>query len=52
MTNTPIYWNKAKNHLSKKDKVMKILIKRYNDTTLSTRKDIFILFVKVLLDNK
>mgnify|MGYP001215292374 FL=1 len=49
MTNTPIYWNKAKNHLSKKDKVMKILIKRYNDTTLSTRKDIFYSLCKSII---
>ena len=32
---------RAKNYLSKKDNVMKILIKKYDDTTLSTRKDIF-----------
>ena len=49
MTNTPVYWNKAKNHLSKKDKVMKILIKRYNDTTLSTRKDIFYSLCKSII---
>ena len=49
MTKTPIYWNKAKNHLSKKDKVMKILIKRYNDTTLSTRKDIFYSLCKSII---
>ena len=49
MTNTTIYWNKAKNHLSKKDKVMKILIKRYNDTTLSTRKDIFYSLCKSII---
>ena len=41
MTNSPYYWNKAKNYLSKKDRVMKVLIKKYNDTTLTTRKDIF-----------
>ena len=41
MTKPPHYWNKAKNYLSKKDRVMKVLIKKYNDTTLTTRKDIF-----------
>ena len=41
MTKAPYYWNKAKSYLSKKDKVMKMLIKKYNDTTLTTRKDIF-----------
>ena len=41
MTNSPKYWNKAKNYLSKKDNIMKILIKKYRDKTLTTRKDIF-----------
>ena len=41
MTKAPYYWKKAKNYLSKKDKVMKSLINKYDDTTLSTRKDIF-----------
>ena len=49
MTNTPNYWNKAKNYLSKKDKVMKILIKKYNDTTLSSRKDIFYSLCKSII---
>ena len=35
--------------LSQKDKVMKILIKRYNDTTLSTRKDIFYSLCKSII---
>ena len=30
MSKTPKYWNKAKKYLSKKDKVMSILIKKYN----------------------
>ena len=41
MSNSPKYWNRAKNYLSKKDKVMKILIKKYNEKTLTSRKDIF-----------
>ena len=35
--------------MSKKDKVMKILIKRYNDITLSTRKDIFYSLCKSII---
>ena len=29
MNKPPKYWNKAKKYLSKKDKVMKILIEKY-----------------------
>ena len=46
MTKPPKYWNKAKNYLSKKDNTMKILIKKYRDKTLTTRKDIFYSLVK------
>ena len=46
MTKAPKYWNKAKSYLSKKDKVMKILIKRFRDKTLTTRKDVFFLYVR------
>ena len=41
MTKKPKYWNKAKKYLSKKDKTMSVLIKRYKDKTLITRGDIF-----------
>ena len=44
MTKIPKYWNKAKKHLSKKDKVMSLLIKKYkspSETILTTRKDVF-----------
>ena len=41
MTKPPSYWKKAKTYLSSKDKVMKILIKKYNDKYLTTRKDVF-----------
>ena len=44
MTNVPKYWNKAKKYLSKKDKVMANLIKRYQsptETILTSRRDIF-----------
>ena len=49
MTRSPSYWNRAKNYLSKKDNVMKILIKKYDDTTLSTRKDIFYSLCKSII---
>ena len=49
MTNSPHYWKKAKLYLSKKDKVMKYLIKKYDDTTLSTRKDVFYSLCKSII---
>ena len=49
MTKAPLYWKIAKNYLSKKDKVMKVLIKKYDDTTLSTRKDIFYSLCKSII---
>ena len=49
MTKAPNYWKKAKKYLSKKDKVMKILIKKYDDTTLKTRKDIFYSLCKSII---
>ena len=44
MSKTPKYWNAAKTYLSKKDKVMSSLIKKYkspSEAVLTTRKDIF-----------
>ena len=44
MTKVPKYWNKAKRHISKKDKIMGKLIKIYqspNETILTSRRDIF-----------
>ena len=52
MSKKPTYWNSAIKYLSKKDKVMKKIINQYKDKTLTTRKDIFIHYAKVLLDNK
>ena len=55
MSNKPSYWNTAKKYLSKKDKVMSSLIKKYkspSEAVLTTRKDIFFHYVKVLLDNR
>ncbi len=49
MTKPPHYWKKAKNYLSSKDKVMKNLIKRYDDATLSTRKDVFYSLCKSII---
>ena len=49
MTKPPHYWKKAKNYLSSKDKVMKNLIKRYDDTALSTRKDVFYSLCKSII---
>ena len=52
MTNTPKYWNLAKNYLSKKDRVMSSLIKRYGsplEKTLTTRKDIFYSLCKSII---
>ena len=46
MTKPPKYWNKAKKYLSKKDKIMKTLIYKYRDKTLTTRKDIFFHYAK------
>ena len=52
MTKIPKYWNKAKKHISKKDKIMSKLIKRYqgpNETILTSRKDIFFSLCKSII---
>ena len=49
MSETPQYWNKSKKILSKKDKVMRSLIKKYSDTNLTTRKDIFFSICKSIV---
>ena len=52
MTKVPKYWNKAKRYLSKRDKIMSRLIKNYqspNETILTSRKDIWILFLIALI---
>ena len=52
MTNVPKYWNKAKKYLSKKDKVMANLIKRYQsptETILTSRGDIFFSLCKSII---
>ena len=49
MTKPPKYWNRAKIYLSKKDKIMKILIRKFRDKTLTTRKDIFFSLCKSII---
>ena len=52
MNNIPKYWKVAKKHLSNKDKVMKLLIKKYSspsETILTTRKDIFYSLCKSII---
>ena len=52
MSKTPKYWNKAKKYLSKKDKVMSNLIKKYNSPyqkILKSRKDIFFSLCKSII---
>ncbi len=49
MSKKPHYWNTATKYLSSKDKVMKKLIKKYNDKTLTTRKDIFFSLCKSII---
>ena len=41
MSKPPIYWNKAKKILAKRDKVMAKLISNYKDGSLITRNDVF-----------
>ena len=48
MSKTPIYWSKALKFLSK-DKIMKKLITKYKDKTLTTRKDIFLQYSNSLV---
>jgi len=52
MSKTPRYWNIAKKYLSKKDKVMSSLIKKYkspSETILITRKDVFFSLCKSII---
>ena len=52
MNKTPTYWRTAKKYLSKKDKVMASLIKKYNspsETVLTTRKDVFFSLCKSII---
>ena len=52
MSKKPSYWNKAKKYLSKKDRVMSLLIKKYkspSETVLTTRKDVFYSLCKSII---
>ena len=52
MSKSPKYWNTAKKYLSKKDKVMSALIKRYkspSEAVLTSRKDIFFSLCKSII---
>ena len=52
MTKIPKYWNAAKKHLSKKDKIMSKLIQNYKsptETILTSRKDIFFSLCKSII---
>ena len=52
MSKIPPYWNTAKKYLSKKDKIMSSLIKRYespSETVLTSRKNIFYSLCKSII---
>ncbi len=52
MNKVPRYWNTAKKSLSKKDKIMKLLIKKYSakpEIILTSRKDIFYSLCKSII---
>ena len=52
MNKIPKYWNTAKKYLSKKDKVMSNLIKKYkspSETVLTSRKDVFYSLCKSII---
>ncbi len=52
MNKIPKYWNVAKKYLSKKDKVMSLLIRRYkspSETVLMSRKDVFFSLCKSII---
>ena len=49
MSKPPSYWNKARRYLSSKDIVMKTLIEKYSDASLTTRKNIFLSLCKSII---
>jgi len=52
MTKVPTYWHKAKNYLSKKDKIMSRLIKSYqspSEIILTSRRDVFFSLCKSII---
>tara|TARA_B100000123_G_C25702596_1_gene415984 strand:- start:557 stop:1180 length:624 start_codon:yes stop_codon:yes gene_type:complete len=49
MKKPPIYWNKAKKYLSKKDPIIRDLILKYNDNFLVSRNNIFFSLCKSII---
>ena len=49
MNKAPKYWDKAKRTLSKRDKVMKVLINNYKNGNLVTRNDVFFSLCKSII---
>ena len=49
MSKAPPYWTKARTYRSKKDSIMRSLIKRYKDNNLTTRKDVFYSLCKSII---
>ena len=49
MSKAPPYWTKARTYLSKKDSIMRSLIKKYKDNNLTTRKDVFYSLCKSII---
>ena len=52
MSKIPPYWNTAKKYLSKKDKIMSSLIKKYkspSETVLTSRRDVFFSLCKSII---
>ena len=52
MSSTPKYWNTAKKYLSKKDKVMSLLIDKYkspSEIILTSRRDVFFSLCKSII---
>jgi 3-methyladenine DNA glycosylase/8-oxoguanine DNA glycosylase len=49
MSKQPVYWNKAKKYLSKKDKIMGDLVNKYSDAYLTSRKDVFFSLCKSII---
>ena len=49
MKNPPVYWNKAKRILSKRDPVLKKIINKFNKGFLTTRKDPFFSLCRTII---
>tara|TARA_B100001113_G_scaffold299227_1_gene257545 strand:- start:1091 stop:1726 length:636 start_codon:yes stop_codon:yes gene_type:complete len=52
MSKTPVYWNKAKKYLSKRDRTLSTLIKKYkspSEKILTSRRDVFFSLCKSII---